>query len=57
LILPEEIHELCQQELDGHLGTLRYTQVNMSLLEVISGEFFTEYIKKGITQYIATLRG
>ncbi|KAF2808428.1 uncharacterized protein BDZ99DRAFT_371552, partial [Mytilinidion resinicola] len=47
LILPEEIYELCQQELDGDAGTLHYARVNMTLLEVISGDFFTNYIKKG----------
>ncbi|KAF2496037.1 hypothetical protein BU16DRAFT_364718 [Lophium mytilinum] len=47
LVLPEEIYELCRQELDGDAGTLRYARVNMTLLEVLSKDFFTEYIKKG----------
>lgn len=50
LILPEEVYELCQQELDGDIGTLRYARVNMTLLEVLSGDFFTQYIKKGMHQ-------
>ncbi|OCL01504.1 hypothetical protein AOQ84DRAFT_306556 [Glonium stellatum] len=47
LILPDEIHELIQQQLDGDVGTVCYARVYMSLGEILMGDFFNEYIKKG----------
>ncbi|TKA76893.1 hypothetical protein B0A49_01298 [Cryomyces minteri] len=47
LILPSELYELIKHELDGDVGTLRYSRVNMSLGEIISGDFFNHYVKIG----------
>lgn len=47
LVLPEEVFEIVRQELDGDVGTVRYSRVNMSLSEIISGDFFNQYIKTG----------
>ncbi|PVI08445.1 hypothetical protein DM02DRAFT_548743 [Periconia macrospinosa] len=49
LILPEEIYELVRVQLDREDGAARgvYAKVFMRLGELLEGEFFTEYIKKG----------
>ncbi|KAF2472228.1 uncharacterized protein BDR25DRAFT_284800 [Lindgomyces ingoldianus] len=49
LILPEELYELVQTQLDVGDGAsrLRYAKVYMKLGELLEGPFFTEYIKKG----------
>jgi hypothetical protein len=45
-VLPEELYALTEARLK-ELGPLRYSRVYMSLLEVISGDFFNHYIKIG----------
>ncbi|KAF2120803.1 ribonuclease P 40kDa subunit-domain-containing protein [Lophiotrema nucula] len=48
LILPEEIYELVQAHLEkASVGQLHYARVFMRLGELLEGDFFTEYIKKG----------
>ncbi|PSN72802.1 hypothetical protein BS50DRAFT_568403 [Corynespora cassiicola Philippines] len=49
LILPEEIYELVHAQLEAEDGVARgqYARVYMKLGELLDGEFFTEYIKKG----------
>ncbi|KAF2137531.1 uncharacterized protein K452DRAFT_321764 [Aplosporella prunicola CBS 121167] len=47
LILPEEVYEAVKQELGGNAGTFHYAKVTMSLGEIISGDFFNQYIKTG----------
>ncbi|KAF1970297.1 hypothetical protein BU23DRAFT_538285 [Bimuria novae-zelandiae CBS 107.79] len=46
LILPEEIYELVKERLDDDVQGV-YARVHMKLSEVLSGEFFEQYIKKG----------
>ena len=48
LILPGEIYELIRHQLDGDVGTVHYARVYMSLKEILAGDFFNEYIKKGM---------
>jgi ribonuclease P/MRP protein subunit RPP40 len=49
LILPEEIYELVRGELERRDGVARgvYARVFMKLGELLAGDFFMEYIKKG----------
>ena len=47
--MPEEIYELVRGELERQDGVARgvYARVFMKLGEVLEGDFFAEYIKKG----------
>ncbi|KAF2637084.1 hypothetical protein P280DRAFT_510041 [Massarina eburnea CBS 473.64] len=49
LILPEEIYELVRGQLEREDGVARgvYARVFMKLGEVLEGDFFAEYVKKG----------
>lgn len=47
LILPEEIYSIIEQKFNSDESALRYARVKISLLEVLSGEFFNQYIKAG----------
>lgn len=47
LLLPAEVRDVVQRELEEHVGGVRYAKVMMSLREIVEGDFFTEYIKKG----------
>ncbi|KAF2264476.1 hypothetical protein CC78DRAFT_494908 [Lojkania enalia] len=48
LILPEELYEIVRARLESEpVGQLQYAQVNMKLGELLEGDFFNEYIKKG----------
>jgi len=48
LLLPAELLQVVQQEIVSQLGNWQYAKVMMSLGEIIEGDFFTEYIKKGL---------
>jgi len=52
LILPEEIYMIIEQKFNSDENALRYARVKMSLPELLSGEFFNQYIKAG-WQYLA----
>ncbi|KAH7110834.1 ribonuclease P 40kDa subunit-domain-containing protein [Dendryphion nanum] len=45
LILPSEIHALVRDTLLQH--RLHYARVHLSLLDILSGDFFSTYIKQG----------
>jgi len=47
LILPEEIYSIIGQKFNSHESALRYARVKISLPELLSGEFFNQYIKSG----------
>jgi hypothetical protein len=47
LILPAEVHDAVSEQLAKTTGPPRYSRVVMSLGDVLQGDFFTEYIKKG----------
>ncbi|KAH6635084.1 ribonuclease P 40kDa subunit-domain-containing protein [Chaetomium sp. MPI-SDFR-AT-0129] len=47
LIIPEELLELVQEKLLTEERAPKYTRVVMSLHDILSGSFFTEYIKIG----------
>jgi ribonuclease P/MRP protein subunit RPP40 len=45
LILPEEICMLVEEQIHGKIFS--YARVYMSLQDIISGDFFSQYIKAG----------
>lgn len=47
LILPDEICALIEQRLNIEDALPRYARVQMSLLDILSGDFFNQYIKIG----------
>jgi ribonuclease P/MRP protein subunit RPP40 len=49
LVLPQEIYEVVRGELERRGGVVRdvYARVFMKLGELLAGDFFMEYIKKG----------
>jgi ribonucleases P/MRP protein subunit RPP40 len=47
LVLPEELYELIWMKVEEELKPVKYAKVIMKLHEVLEGEFFTEYVKKG----------
>ena len=48
LILPEELYEVINNDLvTGHISP-RYNRVTLPLSAILEGEFFQEYIKKGM---------
>jgi ribonuclease P/MRP protein subunit RPP40 len=47
LILPEEVYALIEQKLNNEDALPRYARVQMSLLDILSGDFFNHYIKIG----------
>ncbi|KAJ4028518.1 hypothetical protein NW752_000779 [Fusarium irregulare] len=47
LILPAEVHDAVSEQLAKTSMSPRYSRVVMSLGDVLQGDFFTEYIKRG----------
>ncbi|UZP35656.1 hypothetical protein NXS19_003472 [Fusarium pseudograminearum] len=47
LILPVEVHDAVSKQLAKTDESPRYSRVVMSLGDILQGDFFTEYIKKG----------
>ncbi|KFY54329.1 hypothetical protein V497_07822 [Pseudogymnoascus sp. VKM F-4516 (FW-969)] len=47
LILPKELYESIQSDMDSKFSVPTYSRVILPLAELVSGDFFTEYIKKG----------
>ncbi|KAK4126031.1 hypothetical protein N657DRAFT_567596 [Parathielavia appendiculata] len=47
LIIPQEVFELVQEKLLQEMSAPEFKRVVMSLHNILSGEFFTEYIKNG----------
>lgn len=50
LIIPEEVFALVQQKLLTERPTAEFKKVVLSLHDILSGDFLTEYIKKGEAQ-------
>jgi hypothetical protein len=48
LILPKELYELIQDDLAAKFTTPVYSRVILPLQALLEGDFFNEYIKKGI---------
>jgi ribonuclease P/MRP protein subunit RPP40 len=47
LILPAEVHDAVSEQLAKTEGPPLYSRVVMSVGDILQGDFFTEYIKKG----------
>lgn len=47
LILPVEVHDAVSKQLAKTDEPPRYSRVVMSLGDILQGDFFTKYIKKG----------
>jgi len=47
LILPEELWDLVKRRMNQDQFVVRYSKVRLSLLDIISGDFFNVYIKTG----------
>ena len=48
LILPAEVLQIVQDELQGASGAVRFAKVIISLKDIVDGDFFNTYIKKGV---------
>ena len=48
VILPEALYHSIWDGVEADISPLKYSKVIMKLEEVLKGEFFTEYIKKGV---------
>ncbi len=47
LILPAELLDAMESKLEGDKGCVRFAKVMMSLEQVVEGDFFNTYVKKG----------
>jgi ribonuclease P/MRP protein subunit RPP40 len=47
ILMPEEMDWVVWDKLDDEVKSVKYAKVIMKLQEVLEGDFFTEYIKKG----------
>jgi ribonuclease P/MRP protein subunit RPP40 len=47
MILPEDLYELVKEKLEADGAVLKYARIFMSLLDVVSGDFFNQYCKAG----------
>ncbi|KIW82441.1 hypothetical protein Z517_05468 [Fonsecaea pedrosoi CBS 271.37] len=47
VILPDELYSLLWKKLDASMEPVKYAKVIMKLADVLSGDFFTEYVKRG----------
>lgn len=48
MLMPDEMCQMIWNKLDAEVKTMKYAKVIMKLQEVLEGDFFTEYIKKGM---------
>lgn len=48
MLMPDEMYEIIWNALDAEVKKTKYAKVIMKLQEVLEGDFFTEYIKKGM---------
>lgn len=47
MILPDELYDMIWEKVEEDLKPVKYAKVFMKLQDVLDGDFFTEYIKKG----------
>jgi ribonuclease P/MRP protein subunit RPP40 len=45
--LPEELYDIIWLDVDASMGGLDYAKVIMKLEDILQGDFFNEYIKRG----------
>jgi ribonuclease P/MRP protein subunit RPP40 len=51
MLMPDEMYEIIWNALDAEVKKIKYAKVIMKLQEVLEGDFFTEYIKKGMSAF------
>lgn len=47
MVLPEELYDLIWDKIEDESKKASYAKVILKLQDIISGTFFTEYVKKG----------
>jgi ribonucleases P/MRP protein subunit RPP40 len=47
IVLPDELYDMIRRKVEEELKPVKYARVIMKLEDLLDGEFFTEYIKKG----------
>ena len=47
VMLPEELYHIIWKFIQADIPVMRYAKVIMKLEDVLNGEFFTRYLKKG----------
>lgn len=52
LILPQELYDFIRNDVEAKISSIQYSQVIMSLSEILEGEFFNEYIKIGTSSLV-----
>ena len=58
MLMPEELHDLVWVDVTAKISNLSYHKVILSLPEVLSGDFYNNYVKsgKGGRILVATLK-
>ena len=57
MIVPASMKEILQQKLVAERCAPDYSKVTMTLGDILGGDFFTEYIKKGIYSCTSSAKG
>ena len=47
MTMPDELYSLVWDRINGEMKKARYAKVIMKLEDVLTGDFFTDYVKKG----------
>ena len=55
VVRPEELYDIVWHNVAAKIGQVQYERVMMSLPEVLSGDFFNEYVKKGKVTWMLAL--
>ena len=50
MLMPDELYNLVWNKINNERKTLKYSKVLMKLQEVLEGDFFTEYVRKGLSR-------
>lgn len=48
LLLPAELYDIVHESLAAKFSNISYSRVILPLSALLTGDFFTEYIKKGV---------
>lgn len=52
LILPQELYDVVWKDVEAKITNIQYSQVIISLSEILEGEFFNQYIKIGTSDLV-----
>ena len=56
LILPGELYDIIWKEVEAKINNVHYSQVIMSLSDLVEGDFFNTYIKTGTITLVVILQ-